>query len=68
MSHIINKKESLPVDSSTKELAPSSCGELSFAGHSLNGFYLVQNPDTQKAETVLCTFGTSGKFEICILQ
>ena len=63
MSSTIEKKETLSGYSSTRALAPSSCRELSFAGHSLNGLYLVQNQDTKKIETVLCTFGTSGKLK-----
>ena len=63
MSSIIKKKETLSGYFSTRALALSSCRELSFAGHSLNGLYLVQNQDTRKIETVLCTFGTSGKLK-----
>ncbi|MFO0089475.1 MAG: hypothetical protein ACK518_01450 [bacterium] len=63
MSSIINKKENLSGDSSTRALAPSSCRELSIAGHILDGLYLIQNQDTKKIETVLCNFGTSSKME-----
>lgn len=47
--------------SSNKVIVPSSCRELSIAGHSFDGLYLVQNPDSRKIETVFCDFGTSGK-------
>jgi len=63
MSSTVNKKESLSGGSSTRALAPSSCRELSNAGHSFDGLYLVQNQDTKKIETILCTFGTSGKLK-----
>jgi len=62
MSSAINKRESLSGYSSTRA-SPSSCRELSFAGHSLDGLYLVKNQETKKIETVLCTFGTVGKLK-----
>ena len=46
----------------TKPTAPSSCEDLATNGHSLQGFYLVKNPDTSQIQTVLCDFGTSGNF------
>ena len=58
-----NDKQILSGHSSTRALAPSSCRELSLIGHTLDGLYLVQNVDTKKIETVLCNFGTSGKFK-----
>ena len=62
MSSAINKGESLSGYSSTRA-SPSSCRELSLAGHYLNGLYLVKNQDAKKIETVLCTFGTVGKLK-----
>ncbi len=46
-------------DSSTKAIAPTSCRELSLIGHSLDGLYLLKNPNTKKIETVFCDFGES---------
>lgn len=57
----IHRKDDTSNDSSTRAAAPSSCRELSLIGHILDGLYLVQDPITKKVETVLCTFGTSGK-------
>jgi len=39
-------------DSSTRATVPSSCRELALVGHSIDGLYLVQNPDSRKIETV----------------
>ena len=61
MSTIYKKESSAGL--STRASVPSSCRELSFAGHSLDGLYLVKNQDTKKIETVLCTFGTVGKLK-----
>lgn len=47
--------------SATKAVGPPSCIELSVIGHSLDGLYLIQNPETNQIQTVFCTFGTSGK-------
>jgi len=59
---IFIEKKGSSGDSSTKEVAPSSCRELSMIAYILDGLYLVQNPDTKKVETVFCTFGiTSSK-------
>jgi len=33
--------------------------ELSLIGHSLDGLYLLKNPNTKKIETVFCDFGES---------
>lgn len=52
-------KENSFGESSTRAIAPASCRELALIGHSLDGLYLVKNPDTNKVETVLCNFGTS---------
>ena len=57
----IGKLEGSSDDSSAREVLPSSCGDLSLIGHNLNGLYLVQNPDTNKIETVYCDFETPGK-------
>ena len=48
-------------DSSTRMIVPSSCRKLAIAGHSFDGLYLVQNPNSRKIEAVFCDFGTSGK-------
>ena len=54
------KKNSIPIGSdSSPRLPPSSCRQLSTIGHSLDGIYLVANPDTHKIETVYCDFGSS---------
>lgn len=42
---------------SSPKTPPSSCRQLSTIGHSLDGIYLVSNPDTNKIETVYCVFG-----------
>lgn len=62
-TNLINRKENFSGDSSIiRATVPSSCRELSLIGHSLDGFYLVKNVDTNKIQTVYCEFGTSGKF------
>ena len=61
MSSIYRKDRPASDDSSTRA-GPSSSRDLSLIGHVLDGLYLVQNPDTKKIETVLCTFGTSSTF------
>ncbi len=48
-------------ESRTKTTVPSSCRDLAIRGHSLNGIYLLNNPETNKTQTALCLFGTSGK-------
>lgn len=60
--NLINIKENTSGESSTRAIIPASCRELALIGHSLDGLYLVKNPDTRKIETVLCDFGTSSKF------
>jgi len=63
----IYREENSIGQSSTRAIAPASCGELSLIGHSLDGLYLVRNPDTNKIETVLCDFGTTSKFDLFYL-
>ncbi len=49
-------------DLSSLKLPPTSCRQLAFVGHHLNGIYLIANPDTNKVETVYCDFtGTNRK-------
>ncbi len=63
MNSIHDEKENAFIaTSSTRAIAPASCRELALIGHSLDGLYLVKNPDTNKIETVLCNFGTSSKY------
>jgi len=50
-----------PGDVSTSATEPSSCKELATNGYSINGLYLVKNPDTRKIEAVSCSFGTSSR-------
>jgi len=59
--NVIDGKDSQIVDSSQK-MPPSSCRQLSTIGHSLDGIYLVSNPDTNKIETVYCVFGQTRNF------
>ena len=63
----IYREENSIGQSSTRAIAPASCRELSLIGHSLDGLYLVRNPDTNKIETVLCDFGTTSKFDFFYL-
>jgi len=58
----IYRKPNSSGDSSMRAAGPSSCIDLSRIGHILEGYYLVQNPDTNKIETFYCTFGTPGIF------
>ena len=48
-------------DLSSLRLPPTSCRQLAFIGHRLNGIYLIANPDTNKIETVYCDFGANRK-------
>ena len=56
--NVKDEKNSQVFDSSQK-MPPSSCRQLSTIGHSLDGIYLVSNPDTNKIETVYCEFGST---------
>lgn len=59
-----DRKPNSSGDSSTRAAGPASCEDLSRIGHILDGYYLVQNPDTNQIETFFCTFGTSGMFKL----
>ncbi len=53
----IEPKQNKVIDS--PRAPPSSCRQLSTIGHSLDGIYLIANPDSSKIETVYCDFGTT---------
>ena len=53
-------------ESPIKTTAPSSCRDLAIRGHSFNGIYLLNNPETNKIQTALCLFGNSGKPLHCL--
>lgn len=48
-------------NSTMKTTMPSSCKDLAIRGHSFNGIYLLNNPETKKTQTALCLFGNSSK-------
>ncbi len=46
-------------DDPSPRAPPSSCRQLSTIGHSLDGIYMVANPDSNKIEAIFCDFGTT---------
>lgn len=54
-----NKVRHQLINSSLRIPPPSSCEELRAIGYNLDGFYLVQNSDSNKLETIYCLFRTS---------
>jgi len=61
MNETMHQHHHRKCDLSSLRLPPTSCRQLAFIGHHLNGIYLIANPDTNKTETVYCDFGANRK-------